>query len=273
MTTGRIPKDIGNCTLLNYLGLRDNQLTGSTKLSEPLIQCSINDVWCTELIWWISLNATLLFIFCYNFKRINLYTIWGCNYCIKFSIIIEINPTPFEEAWFSTWLNFAHVSSCSSFWIYIKHLNSYLSLVLHIMAGKIPHEIGYLQNLKLLDFGANNLTGLIPSIIFNNSNIEVIQLYGNHLSGNLPSSTGINLPNLLRLYLWGNNLSGVIPSSICNASKLTVLELSRNMFSGLVANTFGNCRQLQILNLAYNQLATGSISLEPTAGTIHVRGL
>ncbi|KAH9747807.1 protein kinase domain-containing protein [Citrus sinensis] len=153
MTTGRIPKDIGNCTLLNYLGLRDNQLT-----------------------------------------------------------------------------------------------------------GEIPHEIGNLQNLKLLDFGANNLTGLIPSIIFNNSNIEVIQLYGNHLSGNLPSSTGINLPNLLRLYLWGNNLSGVIPSSICNASKLTVLELSRNLFSGLVANTFGNCRQLQILNLAYSQLATGSLS-------------
>lgn len=131
-------------------------------------------------------------------------------------------------------------------------------MTFHIVAGEIPHEIGNLYNLKVLDLASNKLIGRIPSMIFNNSNIEAIQLYGNHLSGHLPSSIGLYLPNLQGLILWGNNLSGIIPSSICNASQVILLGLSENLFSGLIPNTFGNCRQLQILDLSLNHLTTGS---------------
>ena len=102
-------------------------------------------------------------------------------------------------------------------------------MTFHIVAGEIPHEIGNLYNLKVLDLASNKLIGRIPSMIFNNSNLEAIQLYGNHLSGHLPSSIGLYLPNLQGLILWGNNLSGIIPSSICNASQVILLGLSENI--------------------------------------------
>ncbi|GAY33985.1 hypothetical protein CUMW_009100 [Citrus unshiu] len=224
--TGRIPQNIGNLTELMELYLNGNNLQGEFP---PTI---------------FNVSSLRVIVLANN----SLFGSLPVDLCRRLPSLQGLNL----RDCMTTGRIPKDIGNCS--------LLNYLRPFDNLLTGEIPHEIGNLQNLKLLDFGANNLTGLIPSIIFNNSNIEVIQLYGNRLSGNLPSSTGINLPNLLRLYLWGNNLSGVIPSSICNASKLTVLELSRNMFSGLVANTFGNCRQLQILNLAYNQLATGSLS-------------
>ena len=47
-----------------------------------------------------------------------------------------------------------------------------------------------LRNLTEVTLANNNLTGLIPSAIFNSSKIEVINLYLNNFSGRLPSSIG-----------------------------------------------------------------------------------
>ena len=119
-----------------------------------------------------------------------------------------------------------------------------------------------LRNLTEVTLANNNLTGLIPSAIFNSSKIEVINLYMNNFSGHLPSSIGHWLPNLEVLYLWGNVLEGIIPSSISNASMLTKLELDSNCFSGTIPNTLGNLCYLENLILENNFLARESSSLE-----------
>ncbi|KAL5772190.1 hypothetical protein ACOSQ2_012114 [Xanthoceras sorbifolium] len=131
---------------------------------------------------------------------------------------------------------------------------SILEMGSNLISGSIPPEIGVLHNLMILNLKNNSLSGLIPSAIFNISKLEVISLYENRLTGHLPSSIGLRLPNLKALYLWGNELNGVIPNSVSNASQLIILELAGNSFSGPIPSTLGELRNLQRLNIGWNQL-------------------
>jgi LRR receptor-like serine/threonine-protein kinase FLS2 len=130
-------------------------------------------------------------------------------------------------------------------------------MVVHIVTGAIPSEIGNLQNLELLYIGFNNFIGPIPFKIFNISTIQRIFMYSNNLSGHLPSNFGLFLPNLKKFLLWKNQLSGTIPSFISNASRLTKLGMSDNAFSGLIPKSLGNLRLLHQLGLDNNNLTLG----------------
>lgn len=122
-------------------------------------------------------------------------------------------------------------------------------------AGLIPHDIGTIGNIMWsLNCRNNNLTGPIPSTLFNMSRLQALGLSANSLSGNLPSSPGLWSPNLEQLYIGKNNLSGVIPNSISNATNLHLLELSQNMFTGSIPHSLGNLRLLEVLDLGSNQL-------------------
>jgi len=132
-------------------------------------------------------------------------------------------------------------------------------MIVHIVLGAIPREIGNLQNLELFNIGGNNLTGPIPFEIFNISTIREIAMPFNNLIGHLQSNVGSNLQ---RLYLEGNKLSGTIPSSISNASELTQLDLNGNSFSGLIPKSLGNLWLLNWLNLARNNLTIDSSTPE-----------
>lgn len=117
-------------------------------------------------------------------------------------------------------------------------------------AGLIPHDIGTLGNIMWsLNCRNNNLTGPIPSTLFNMSRLQALGLSANSLSGNLPSSPGLWSPNLEQLYIGKNNLSGVIPNSISNATNLHLLELSQNMFTGSIPHSLGNLRLLEVLDV------------------------
>jgi len=135
-------------------------------------------------------------------------------------------------------------------------------MVIHIVAGAIPSEIGNLQNLEFLSMAFNNFIGPIPFKIFNISTIQQILMHSNNLTGHLPSNLGLFLPNFQKFLLWGNQLSGTIPSSISNSSQLTDLYLDDNSFSGLIPNSLGNLRLLEFLALARNNLTVESSTLE-----------
>jgi LRR receptor-like serine/threonine-protein kinase FLS2 len=127
-------------------------------------------------------------------------------------------------------------------------------MVVHIVTGAIPSEIGNLQNLEILAISGNKLMGQIPFEVFNISTIQVIDMSINILSGHLPSNIDIFLPILQNLYVSDNALSGTIPSFISNASQLTELDVGYNSFSGLIPKALGNLRLLQWLGLQNNNL-------------------
>ncbi|KAG4213329.1 hypothetical protein ERO13_A01G049266v2 [Gossypium hirsutum] len=138
------------------------------------------------------------------------------------------------------------------------------------MAGTIPHQIGNLKHLKLLNLGVNNVVGSIPPAIFN-STLSTISLELNHLSGHLPSNMGLWLPNLENLYLGENQLHGSFSKSVCNASQLTNLDVSHNYFSGSIPNNLGNLRNLKMLNLEATNLT--SLGMSFLSSLTNCRGL
>ncbi|CAK9326255.1 unnamed protein product [Citrullus colocynthis] len=123
-----------------------------------------------------------------------------------------------------------------------------LQLTSNKLFGEIP-----LKNLTVLSIGANNLTGTIPSLIYNLSSIRIFSLPVNQLEGSLPTYLGLIFPDLQILRIHTNQFSGSIPFTLSNASKLVVFAISRNMFTGKVPS-LTNMRDLEELELFENNL-------------------
>lgn len=78
------------------------------------------------------------------------------------------------------------------------------------LMGKIPHEIGNLNRLRILSLSRNSLTGPIPGELGNLADLRVLALQMNFLTGQIPPELG-NLSSLRHLNLKGNKLSGRLP--------------------------------------------------------------
>ena len=145
--------------------------------------------------------------------------------------------------------------------VYYSVLNTtYLVLNNNELTGEIPSEIWNLTNLTWLDLGSNQFTGSIPSEIGNLTNLEMLSLSFNQLTGSIPPEVG-NLTNLTGLYLNRNQLTGSIPSEIGNLTNLEGLYLYDNQLTGSIPPEIGNLTNLTWLGLYNNQL-TGSIPTE-----------
>ncbi|XP_038970761.1 receptor kinase-like protein Xa21 [Phoenix dactylifera] len=154
--------------------------------------------------------------------------------------------------------------------------------------GKIPRNLGTLQNLSFLGLfgnqleakeaddwsfltaltncskltvlliGNNSLSGVLPNSISNvSTDIHTLGFWNNQISGSLPSDIW-NLKNLVYLDMSENLLTGNIPASLGNLNALNVLDMSYNYFSGQIPPSMGNISQLNWLSLAANILS-GSI--------------
>lgn len=78
------------------------------------------------------------------------------------------------------------------------------------LISRLPLELAYLEELRILALYWNELSGPIPSEIGNLSHLGWIDLGGNWLTGHLPGWLG-DLGKLTYLSLWGNCLTGVPP--------------------------------------------------------------
>ncbi|XP_054791865.1 receptor kinase-like protein Xa21 [Prosopis cineraria] len=94
----------------------------------------------------------------------------------------------------------------------------------------IPVEIRRLEHLKILQLGANKLSGIVPQRISNLSSHEILNLSNNTLSGSIPYLVGY-LPQLKKLYLERNLLVGSVPS-LFNSSMLQHIATGTNQLSG-----------------------------------------
>lgn len=104
----------------------------------------------------------------------------------------------------------------------------------------------------------NNLTGPIPSEIFNLPSLERLRLKNNQLQGSVPSNgVAFEFGNLALLDLTMNGLTGAIPDSLISSRTIRELYLGKNKFNGTIPN-FQEFNGLYKLYLNDNSL-TGNI--------------
>ncbi|KAH7529222.1 hypothetical protein FEM48_Zijuj05G0161600 [Ziziphus jujuba var. spinosa] len=126
------------------------------------------------------------------------------------------------------------------------------------LTDTVPSEIGDLQNLEVLVLQVNHFSGPMPPKFFNISSMRIIGLAVNHLSGQFPSHTSFLFPNLKQLVIGMNDFTGPILNFISNASQLTQIDIPYNSFYGTVTSKLCSLRNIQWLNLAFNNFTIDS---------------
>uniref|UniRef100_M1B3F1 Serine-threonine protein kinase, plant-type n=1 Tax=Solanum tuberosum TaxID=4113 RepID=M1B3F1_SOLTU len=269
ISSGNIPKEVGNLSQLAFLSLIDNQLTGSIptslfNISSLLVLSLRNNILSGPLL----LNEGNI-VSNLNLLSISYNQISGCipsNICQLTEL--KVLSISFNNIAGDIPRNIGCLSKLEKFYMGDNPIKGTIPTSLgnistlhdlycqnNRIVGGIPPELGKLSNLRQLTFDNNsNLIGQIPEAIFNISSLEVIGFTLNNLSGRIPTTTGLHLPNLKVLELGVNQLEGEIPLFIANASKLQKLELNNNFLTGTIPNNLGNLRELQALLLHTNQL-------------------
>ena len=131
---------------------------------------------------------------------------------------------------------------------------THLELPENGLSGRIPPELGSLDQLQSLDLSWNRLTGPIPPELSNLGNLTSLYLHGNGLTGPIPAELG-NLGRLTVLSLFGNELSGAIPPELGKLENLRLLYLGSNRLSGQAPVELGKLENLTALSLYGNRLS------------------
>ncbi|KAL7208922.1 hypothetical protein ACSBR1_030624 [Camellia fascicularis] len=97
----------------------------------------------------------------------------------------------------------------------------------------------------------SNLSGKVPSGLYNISTIIALSVRINQLEGNIPPDIGSTLPDLKFLYLFGNLFTGTLPTSLSNASELESIDFSENDFSRTMPRGLGKLLGLRYIIFFY----------------------
>lgn len=131
------------------------------------------------------------------------------------------------------------------------HRLSTLNVSRNQLQGEIPGaELARLKTLRVLQLGANEFTGPIPTDVTYLPNLEVLDLGGNHLSGPIPPELG-QLRELRFLALSDNRLAGPFPPELTDLLHLEWINLSNNELSGSIPrqiSNLGNLKGLALVN-------------------------
>ncbi|KAJ3263113.1 hypothetical protein HDU77_011296, partial [Chytriomyces hyalinus] len=140
----------------------------------------------------------------------------------------------------------------------LAHMKRLETLCVRGSYARLPtnlvEEVGSLTKLEDLDLSWNDLTGSLPSGLYNLTTLTSINLERNQISGTLPNSIS-NLANLKQLRLGNNAFSGSLPHTIGNLHALILLDLHSNLFDGDIPESLGSCAALQKLDLGCNRFS------------------
>ncbi|XP_039120004.1 receptor like protein 21-like [Dioscorea cayenensis subsp. rotundata] len=143
-------------------------------------------------------------------------------------------------------------------------------------SSSIPMFLSTQYQIKYIDLSNNNLSGNIPTWLFQNKtdllylnlrnnsltgpliipsrlkNLLWFDVSNNKLIGEIPVSIGYVIPSIGHLNMSDNFLQGVIPFSFKNLSQLNTLDLSNNRLCGQISNSIEYLDKLFVLDLAKN---------------------
>ncbi|KAK1361930.1 LRR receptor-like serine/threonine-protein kinase GSO1 [Heracleum sosnowskyi] len=219
--TGVIPLSIRNLSKLETLRLQDNMLSG-------------------EIPSWLFDIETLKNLYLGGNKLI-----WNNNVKIVPKCILS-----------QLSLKSCQISADIPEWISTQKNLDVLELSDNHLVGKFPPWLAEMDIGSIL-LSRNELTGSIPSRLFQSPSLSILALSRNKFSGELPENIGDG-KKIKLLLLSGNNFSGAIPKSIGDIPLLMLLDLSRNRFSGNTFPVFDPDCSLFYVDLSSNEF-TGDI--------------
>ncbi|XP_057990061.1 putative receptor-like protein kinase At3g47110 [Hevea brasiliensis] len=132
----------------------------------------------------------------------------------------------------------------------------FLAAYQNYLNGNLPETLGQLRSLWFFSIFHNGFSGTVHPSIFNLSSIKDFSIAENQFQGSLPLGIGISLPNLRRFAIADNQFTGPIPTSISNASNLEMLDLAQNDLSGRVPS-LDKLHRLSELVISVNNLGSG----------------
>ncbi|GKV48975.1 hypothetical protein SLEP1_g55747 [Rubroshorea leprosula] len=144
----------------------------------------------------------------------------------------------------------------------LKYLKT-LDLSNNMLSGNIPKSLCNSESLGYLDLSNNMLSGSIPNCWRNDQSFIFIDLSSNNLSGLFPSKM-VQLSSLSVLHLNNNSLHKGLHVALKIFASLVVLDLGENKFSGNLTSMVGgeiSNHSLKVLRLRKN-LVSGYIPLE-----------
>ncbi|XP_076895397.1 receptor-like protein EIX2 [Bidens hawaiensis] len=157
--------------------------------------------------------------------------------------------------------NFSNISLESLLEIFFEcHPSSMESLSVEStkISGQLPHALGEMIYLEILQLGNNRIAGMIPYSIGRPSFLRVLDLDENLIFGQIPNSIG-ELSSLEWLDLSDNRLNGSLPNSLGQLSRLIGLDISNNFLNGVVAEShFATLARLHYLDGFNNNLTLRS---------------
>jgi len=119
-------------------------------------------------------------------------------------------------------------------------------------------KLEQLTTIMFLKLSNNNLSGQIPTSVFNSSTSQFLYLSGNNFWGQLSDVPLYGWKVWSVLDLSNNQFSGILPRWFVNSTQITAVDLSKNHFNGPIPKDFCKLDQLLYLDLSENNF-TGYI--------------
>ncbi|XP_058751867.1 receptor-like protein kinase [Vicia villosa] len=128
------------------------------------------------------------------------------------------------------------------------------------LEGPLPFQLANCTKMDKFDVGFNFLNGSLPSSLQKWTKLNTLILNENYFSGGIPEFLSA-FEDLSELQLGGNMFGGEIPNSVGTLQNLIYgLNLSSNGLIGDIPVEIGKLKSLQMIDLSQNNL-TGSIQV------------